>query len=130
MTEIRSEEDIEKFGLKEDDHIYFRIKNIELKYRHNDTFLNISSFKEIRYKGQGFDTDDYSFDYNDVIFDLLKLNKRTFLREAYGYEPGNGIWLVCSYGDTEAMKRAVIKLYRTIKKMKTKTLKDLLEEQK
>lgn len=50
-------------------------------------------------------------DYNDLIFEDLKLNQFKFCSDCYGYKPGVGAWPESNYGDFAALTRIVEALF-------------------
>ena len=50
-------------------------------------------------------------DYNDLIFENLKLDKFKFCSDCYGYKPGIGVWPESKNGDYSALTRVVEALF-------------------
>lgn len=91
---------LHKSTLNYNDIVKFVYNNITYEYRVEADFLQSTNSKW----------------YNDIIFDVLQLNRKHMTIEAYGYPYRGGDWPVCRHSDYAALTRLVIFLFEEIEK--------------
>lgn len=86
---------------KPETEVYFTIDGVTYAYQLESTYYNHPSGD------------------NNMIFELLGVNKYQFCSEAYGYEAGGGDWPVWKFGDKEAPIKIVKAIREEIAKYKS-----------
>jgi len=102
----------ELFGktLKIQDIVIFKVKNNEYSYIVKNTHLK------------------YYNEYNQIIFEKLKLDKRSFCNKHYGYETNSGLFPSYEIDDYKAATKVVLELFKLCDNY-VKTLKEIVENE-
>lgn len=91
---------LKKHPVETNDKVTFQVGDVVLQYTVRRRFLN----------GENC--------WNSRIFELLKVNKVEFCRNAYGYMPYNDCpWPECDDYDYEALSRVIISIFEEMRKL-------------
>lgn len=109
--------------------ITYSIDNLPMVLENEDRIIfNIKKDITLTYSVQGDFLHNTSCRGNSEIFNLLDLNKISFLTQAYGSKPSGGDWPIATKQPKIALLRAVWLLFGTLEKQRNPfSLKEIID---